>query len=73
MRNIRSSPIGGRPRLPLGVVRLDRRDQAMPRHNTFHLRQEALAARYPLLTVAFRFCKTDLTLHLDSSLGAHIG
>ncbi|MNL40704.1 hypothetical protein D3C87_1630730 [compost metagenome] len=47
----------------LGVVRLDRRNQARPRHHALHLRQEALAARHTLLAVTFRFRKTDLSLH----------
>jgi hypothetical protein len=53
------------PTMPLGVVRLDRRYQALPGHHAFHLRQEALATSHALLAVAFRFRKTDLSLHLQ--------
>ncbi len=53
----------GPPAFALGVIRLDRRYQPRPRHNLFHLRQEALTARYSLLPVALRFRKANLSLH----------
>ena len=47
MRSIRSMPIGGRPRLPCRIVRLDHRAQPRPRHHLLHLAKEASPAASP--------------------------
>jgi len=56
------------PARALRVMRLDCRQQALPRHDLLHLGQEALAPRHALLACNFCFREADLPVHRRGSV-----
>jgi hypothetical protein len=69
IRSIFSNPIGGRPRTPLRIERLDRSQRRSPRGDRFDLGKKPITSRLALLGGVLKFRKARLQRKAPVNLG----